>query len=182
MDMEKEYMLSASDVETHFWSKVWRCGHRAPCKKCCWPWRSVDLSVNWLTVWLTHAAFYSKPLGVFPHVPAHRFAYELCHGTMPLPTRHFPVCHLCHFGPCCNPSHLVMGSAFDNAQDRRTPLAARIIQLPDRRIWCYEEAYNARKAFYEAWRFQRVWAGPIPESWHHLVQYIDHPHGYDWPG
>jgi hypothetical protein len=30
--------IEAATLEDRFWAKVWRCMHRWPCKKCCWPW------------------------------------------------------------------------------------------------------------------------------------------------
>jgi hypothetical protein len=47
-------------------------------------------------------------------VPAHRFAFELTHGRVPVGM----VLHSCDNPPCCNPGHLREGSAADNALDR----------------------------------------------------------------
>jgi hypothetical protein len=126
--------------------------------------------------------FSFRSSGAQCQIGAHRFAYERKHETLSLGTRYFPICHLCSFGPCCNPSHLVIGSAYDNAQDRRVPLTERVIILPDRRVWCYAQAYYAQRAFYEAWQFQHVWAGPVPYDWQYLEMYINHPDKKEWPG
>jgi hypothetical protein len=36
--------VEETTLEARFWAKVWRCTHRHPCKRCCWPWRDLDLS------------------------------------------------------------------------------------------------------------------------------------------
>lgn len=44
----------------------------------------------------------------------HRVAWELTKG--PIPSGMF-VCHHCDNPPCCNPEHLFLGTAADNARD-----------------------------------------------------------------
>lgn len=46
---------------------------------------------------------------------AHRIAWEFAYGTIP---DGMLVCHACDNPPCCNPSHLFLGTDRDNAQDR----------------------------------------------------------------
>ena len=154
-------MHVSEELEQAFWAKVWRCSHRHPCKRCCWPWRANDLSVNWRCVWQDHGTFGLHRLGVTT-MAAPRFAYELQHGTITLTSNHFHLCHLCHFGPCCNPVHLTMGSASDNARDKRAPAPARVIRLPDGQVWSYVQACHEQDAFYEAWFSQTAWDGPVP--------------------
>jgi hypothetical protein len=152
-------------LEDAFWPRVWRCTHRAPCKKCCWPWKAkgIDLTVNWKTTWHEHATFSHPTLG--PRcVPAHRVSYELTHGVLLLRMRRLHLCHRCCFGPCCNPWHVVPGAAADNARDARVAQRCNRIVLPNGECWVYAEACARQKAFYEAWFYKRVWAGPVPVS------------------
>lgn len=46
---------------------------------------------------------------------AHRFAYSLVKGTIP---KGKLIRHSCDFPSCCNPDHLLVGTHYDNAQDR----------------------------------------------------------------
>jgi hypothetical protein len=55
-------------------------------------------------------------------VPAHRLAYVLANGPMPLFTNGKLTCvlHHCDNPPCCNPEHLFLGSNRDNIDDMLT--------------------------------------------------------------
>lgn len=66
----------------------------------CWPWL---LSVN------------QDGYGNLAFTKAHRAAWMLTHGKI---TSKECVCHHCDNPPCCNPSHLFVGSQLMNIEDR----------------------------------------------------------------
>lgn len=45
---------------------------------------------------------------------AHRISYQLAYGTIPIDKI---VMHLCDYPPCCNPSHLKLGTLAENTRD-----------------------------------------------------------------
>lgn len=63
--------------------------------------------------WLWHGNLPGR-YGKFQTVRAHRFAYELIKGPIP---EGLMIRHLCHNKLCCNPKHLEVGTAQDNAND-----------------------------------------------------------------
>lgn len=54
--------------------------------------------------------------GKQPHVYAHRYAWELTHGS--IPNEQF-VLHACDVPLCCNPAHLFLGTQQENLTDAR---------------------------------------------------------------
>ena len=105
-------MPTLAEIEQVFWSQVWRCTHRQPCKKCCWPWYATDIRYG-LSTWAQYATIVVAEKAL----PAYRAAFIFAHQTLILPR--IAVRHLCHFKPCCNPAHLRLGSQSDNNRDNR---------------------------------------------------------------
>jgi hypothetical protein len=78
----------------------------------CWPWiasRAKSSSGKWGDYGISRVG------GEFHY--AHRMAWELVFG--PIPAGLF-VCHRCDNPPCCNPSHLFLGTPQDNVSDMVT--------------------------------------------------------------
>lgn len=158
-----------------FWSSLWQCAHRHPCKKCCWPSRRIDVTLNWKYVWYASATVLDSALAPPRHVFAYRFAYELTHGRLLSYGRALHLCHQCHFRPCCNPSHLCPASLSDNAKDRQYARRYRSIRLPDGRHWSYADACAKQNAFQDARSYLRVFAGPIPPRFQWLESDLTTP-------
>ena len=158
-----------TELETfaqRFWSRVWQCEHRHPCKTCCWPWRGIDVTVNWKVTWQAHGTFCGRA--------THRLAYELHQQTIVFATRAFIICHQCHFGPCCNFTHLRPGSISDNVCDPANQWRnRRPISLPDGQVWSFQAACHAQNAFFEARFRQRVFAGPVHPKFERFVHDVD---------
>jgi hypothetical protein len=70
----------------------------------CWPWKKARVTDGYGTV-----AFWAG----YP-VATHRLSYEIHKGKIPPKTQ---VMHTCDNPPCCNPTHLVLGTPRDNAID-----------------------------------------------------------------
>jgi hypothetical protein len=85
-----------------FWTKVDRSGG----PEACWPWKGGTNSNG------QHGRFKIKGRLYSPH----RIAYSLEKGPIPNePDRY--VLHSCDNGGCCNPKHIRIGSAHENAMD-----------------------------------------------------------------
>jgi len=78
-------------LSVRFWAKVYRTTG-------CWIWLG--------GLWKSH--------GAFNRTQAHRVAWELTYGKIPLGMH---VLHKCDVGPCVNPDHLFLGTHLDNMRD-----------------------------------------------------------------
>lgn len=88
-----------TDLEIRFWSKVDRESGAS-----CW---------QWLGCTIHHGYGHFKING--KAVSAHRVAYELCKGPIPVGLH---VLHRCDNPGCVNPEHLFVGTHDDNMEDK----------------------------------------------------------------
>lgn len=86
-------------IERRFWQHVDQSGGLFAC----WPWTGATF--HW-----GHGAVKvnGRPWG------AHRIAWELTNGPVPVGLQ---INHHCDNPPCCNPSHLFLGTQMDNVRD-----------------------------------------------------------------
>lgn len=82
-----------------FWSKV----EITTNSKDCWPWSGAKKPKGYGNVRVGGS-----------YKIAHRVAFELAVGQIP---EGMQVCHICDNPPCCNPHHLMLGSAKSNVID-----------------------------------------------------------------
>ena len=79
---------------------------------------NVDVNENNCLVWnksVSHNGYGLMNVGG-KNARVHRVAFELAFGYIPEGKQ---VCHSCDNPPCCNPSHLFLGTAKQNAEDRQ---------------------------------------------------------------
>lgn len=69
----------------------------------CWEWTGARAAHGYGQVWDGQR-----------QTGAHRMAWRLTFGKIP---KGLVVCHRCDNPPCCNPSHLFLGTPSDNARD-----------------------------------------------------------------
>ena len=93
-------MKISEDQASAFWSKV----SVADNSKDCWEWAGARKPKGYGNVRLNNK-----------YLLAHRVAFELANAIIP---DGLMVCHICDNPPCCNPNHLMLGTAKSNAADR----------------------------------------------------------------
>lgn len=175
-------LSSLQEAEGIFWAKVWRCDHGHPCAACCWPWTAVDCTANWQCVWQQPAVFSCKVAGEAFVLSAPRFAYEARGGFASVRTKKLHAWHHCFFTSCCNPCHVQVRPALGPRQvQRRSQQQDLAIVLPDGRQWTYAQACTQQAAFYEAQKFQRVFAGEIPATYRSREDTLNRPALEYWP-
>lgn len=102
-------------LEQRFWSKVQRTGPDE-----CWLWQAHRTRSGYghFSTWVSD---HNKV------TVAHRMAWTLTNGAIPAG---LCVCHRCDNPPCCNPSHLFLGTQRENIADMDAKGRAHRVRLP----------------------------------------------------
>lgn len=90
------------------WDNIQQCHHEDLCPYCCWPWLKGTSKKGYGKLGI-------RIQGQLVTLMVTRVVYEIWHAHPLLP--HQLACHYCDNPPCCNPSHLWIGTANDNIQD-----------------------------------------------------------------
>ena len=112
-------MSSSAAGAERFWSYVERSSPEA-----CWEWRGCRQPDGY-GVWTTTERGPGGEAVRRKH-RAHRHAWTVVNGPVPAGRR---VLHRCDNPPCCNPDHLYVGTAADNARDRDRPERRALLRL-----------------------------------------------------
>jgi len=107
--MHRDFTPTAKDIE-RFWSKVDQSGGTDSC----WPYmgsRTIQGPNG-------YGAFaFRVTRGVWRNIVGSRFAWRVTNGPIP---PGICVLHRCDNRPCCNPSHLFLGTKQDNMDDMKS--------------------------------------------------------------
>ena len=88
--------------EQRFWAMV----EKSDLPNACWLWTGHKTKDG-------YGKLYMQSFGY--QIYTHRISYMLAYGSIPIG---FHVLHRCDNPPCCNPSHLFLGTQQDNMRDR----------------------------------------------------------------
>lgn len=116
--MGRPKFKTRKSLEERLWSRVDRSGG----PDACWPWAGAN--------WKGHGRI-KPPGGVGSPLKPHRVAWELTHGPIP---NGLCICHRCDNPPCCNPSHMFLGSHQDNWDDMNNKGRHGRIKVPNEMI------------------------------------------------
>lgn len=97
--VNKDFSFIDNDQKNAFWSKVDITNNT----KKCWNWKGAKKPKGYGNVRINGK-----------YLIAHRVAFSLANGNIP---SGLMVCHICDNPSCCNPSHLMLGTAKSNAAD-----------------------------------------------------------------
>ena len=125
------------DIQKRFWRKV---NQRGPSD--CWEWKGGKGHNGYGMFWLNHLNQNGR---------AHRIAYFLTYGEIPLYNEkgeELIVCHHCDNTSCCNPNHLFLGTHQDNITDMMSKERSRLYtgtKLHAGEIWLIRKLWDSHK-------------------------------------